>query len=329
MEKVKMDKSIENIVFVTEGGIGKVIASTAVVKRLKEEYPEKKIIVVAGAPEIFKYNPNVEESFKFDNPLNFYDRFIKTKNSYIFKVEPYTNTDYVLGKKHLLDVWCSSCGVEWKEVLPEIFFLKNELSIGQSLLSDIKKKNKKLILLQWIGGLIPQDQREISQIDARLKMHRRALPKVVAQQIVNRLISKGYGVGLVQHENFSTLDGAERVFYNLRAVLSLLKHCDGFIGVDSFLHHAAAGMNKKGVVIWGGTDPKKLGYKCQRNLAKVVCDTPFCHRPDTYMFDGDPNVGLWNCPYDDKCLDWTSKVIFDAFEEEMNNDNENKAGRIS
>ena len=52
--KVLNDK-VRNIVFIVEGGIGKNIAATAVVKSIKHAYPTRNIIVLAGCPEVFFY----------------------------------------------------------------------------------------------------------------------------------------------------------------------------------------------------------------------------------------------------------------------------------
>lgn len=318
MNKVTMGEKVRNIVFVVDGGIGKVIASTAVVKRIKEEYPDKKLIVLSGCPELFKYDPNVHEALRFDNPGGFYDRYIKDKESHVFKFEPYVENDYINNDKHLIDVWCELCGIERKGANPQLFFLKNELELAKGVYKEISEGGKKkMILFQWIGGLVPADQKDNTLIDCKLKMHRRSIPQTVAQQVVNKLIAKKYAVGNISHENFPQMNGAKRVFYSLRGTLALLEYADGFVGIDSFLHHAAIAKNVRGVVVWGGTNPKKLGYEGQRNLAKEACKTPFCHRPDTYLYDGDASTGLWNCPFDEACLDWTSDEIIKAFEEEV------------
>lgn len=325
MEKVIMDDKVRNIVFVVEGGIGKVITSTAVVKRIKEEYPDKKLIVLSGCPELFKYDPNVHEAIRFDNPSGFYDRYIQDKESYIFKIEPYVDNEYVNHDKHLIDVWCNAIGIERKGAVPQLHFLKNELELAKSMYKEITEGGKKkLVLFQWIGGIVPPDQKEITLLDCKMKMHRRSIPQVVAQQVVNKLIAKKYAVGNISHENFPQMNGAKRVFFNLRGTLALTHYAEGFIGIDSFMHHAAVAVGLKGVVVWGGTNPAKLGYEQHRNLSKEVCRTPFCHRPDSYLFDGDANTGLWNCPFDEVCLDWTSDEIIKAFEEEVEKPKEEK-----
>ncbi len=319
-----MDKSIKNIVFVSEGGLGKVIASTAIVKRLKETYPDKRIIVVSGYPEIFQYNPNVYKTFRFDNPLYFYDDYIN-EESFIIKTEPYVDTAYIHGKEHILDVWCRQAGVERKGALPELFFMQNELSAAELYVKKITNGGKKkFVLFQWVGGIVPQDKEPMSFHDSLMKMHRRSIPQKIAQQIVNKLVKGTSIVGCVQHENLPALEGSERVFFPIRGVLALLKYADGFIGIDSYLHHAAAAMGTKGVVVWGGTSPKRLGYVEQKNLIKEACATPACHRPDSFLFDGNPSTGLWNCPHNEACLQWEAEEIVKNYYEAVESINKKK-----
>jgi len=48
-----------NIIFNIVGGIGKCIAATAVLKAIKTQYPNSKVIVFSQFPNIFKNNPNI------------------------------------------------------------------------------------------------------------------------------------------------------------------------------------------------------------------------------------------------------------------------------
>jgi hypothetical protein len=312
------NKKIKNILFVAEGGVGKVIASTAVVKRLAEEFPDKRIIVVTGYPDIFLYNPHVYKVFNFGNPLYFYDDYV-TPESYVIKLEPYTNYGYMFDSRHLIEVWCRMIGIEPRGALPQMFFMNNELEASKLYVEKITGNGKKkFVMFQWIGGIVPQSKDQMAVFDALMRMHKRSLPHNVAQKISNKLVSRNYTVGVVQHENFPDIQGAERMFFPntpVRGVVALLKYAEGFIGIDSFLQHAAAVFDKKGVVVWGGTHPKKLGYEANKNLTREACPRPFCHRPDSYVFDANPNTGIWNCPHNTKCMDYDADEIISAYEE--------------
>jgi hypothetical protein len=326
LEQIK-DAKIKHIIFVAEGGIGKVICSTAIIKRLAEEFPEKKIIVMTGYPDIFMYNPNVYKCFNFGNPLYFYDDFVNAE-SFVIKAEPYTEYNYMFQEQHLIDSWCGMIGIKRNDAMPEMFFMDNELEAAQAYIDKITQNGKKkFVILQWIGGIIPQEKSDLAMLDVLGRMHRRSLPKSVAQKLANKLVSRDYVVGTVQHPNFPDIQGVEKLFFPnapVRGIVALLKFAEGFIGIDSFIHHAATVFNKNGVVIWGGTNPKKLGYACQKNLTKEVCKTPFCHRPDSYVFDATSIGSIWNCPYNTKCLQCDADEIMQAYEELKLSDTKDK-----
>jgi len=329
LQKLQDDK-VKRIIFIADGGIGKTICSTAVVKRLAESFPDKKIIVMTGYPDIFLYNPNVYKVFNFGNPLYFYDDYVND-SSFVIKVEPYTDYSYMFESTHLIDSWCKMIGLERNNAVPEMFFMDNELEAANAYVKKVTGDGKKkFIMFQWIGGIVPQNKEEMAGIDALSRMHRRSIPKSVAQKVSNKLVSRDYVVGVVQHENFPEIQGAERLYFPntpVRGVIALLKYAEGFIGIDSFIHHASMVFNTPGVVIWGGTSPKKLGYEQHTNLVpKALCETPFCHRPDSYVFDSTSIGSIWNCPYNTKCLQYDADDIIKAYEglELLNKDNSTK-----
>ena len=313
---MEVPDSCKNILFVSEGGLGRVIASTAVVAKIKQKYPEKNIIVITGYPDIFLYNPHVFKVFHFEKPTYFYDDFV-TPESFLMHVEPYRWHDYLHTDKHLISAWCEMLGLDPTDAKPELYFLKKEDEAGKIYIEKLTGNGKKkFILFQWIGGIVPKNKNDGEYMDAISRMHKRALSKSVAQKLVNKLVSRGYVVGCTQHENHPDLQDVERVFFPIRNVLVLLKYSAGFIGIDSFLQHTAAAMNVPGVVVWGGTSPKRLGYDFHCNLTKSVCPTPFCHRPNSYIFDANPSGFIWNCPHDEKCMDYDADEIIKAFEDQ-------------
>jgi hypothetical protein len=64
------------------------------------------------------------------------------------------------------------------------------------------------------------------------------------------------------------LDGVEQVeTKTFREACALLSNATLFLGTDGGLHHAAAALGKRAVVVWGGyTHPRNLGYDTHTNL---------------------------------------------------------------
>jgi hypothetical protein len=54
----------------------------------------------------------------------------------------------------------------------------------------------------------------------------------------------------------------------LRGIISIIKHCDGFIGCDSVGQHLAYIFDKPSVIFIGGTDPSNITYPGQTILKK-------------------------------------------------------------
>lgn len=313
---MKIEESISKLVLYVEGGIGKNLMATAVVRALKKAYPNKKIVVMAGCPDVFMYNPNVYRTFNFANPLYFYDDHVQ-EGMMALKTEPYLHPDYINKKKHLVECWCEQLDIPCDGIEPDLYFLDSELDLAKMYVDKLQEKNKKeLILLQWIGGKVPKDKSKEELKGALMPMFRRSLPMEEVEKVIDYLKDK-YVIGNVGHTNFPDLINTEVIFFPMRNTLALLKYCKTFIGIDSFLQHAASAnqVDKKGIVLWGGTTPKCLGYDKQINITKEVCPTPFCHRPNSYLFDIQPNGAIWSCIHNEKCLKYTSEEIIKIFED--------------
>ena len=91
---MRVPKATKKILFFVEGGIGKNIVATSVVRAIKKQYPEKDIIVIAGCPEVFYNNPNVKRTYNFGNPLYLYEDQVGIE-SVVFRIEPYYHYDYI------------------------------------------------------------------------------------------------------------------------------------------------------------------------------------------------------------------------------------------
>jgi hypothetical protein len=321
-----MDK-VRDICFVSEGGIGKEIASSAVIRAIKKHNQEKDVLVMSGFNELFLYNPSVKKTFHFNNPLYFYEDYVNEKMLFL-KAEPYLTYDYINKKSHLVESWCKALGIEHDGNRPDFYYLPNEERSAKMYVDKITDEGKKpLVLLQWVGGKVPQDKSQKELMASLSTMFRRSLLQEEAQKLVDTLKEKGYIVGVVGHENFPELKGTEKIFFPLRSTIMLLKYAKTFIGIDSFLQHAAASnqINKKGIVCWGGTSPLSLGYDVHINLTKSVCDTPFCHRPNSFAFDVQAHGAAWDCPLDNKCMSsYTAEEIIKTFEENFENGTDKK-----
>jgi ADP-heptose:LPS heptosyltransferase len=54
----------------------------------------------------------------------------------------------------------------------------------------------------------------------------------------------------------------------LKELAEIIKECDTFISVDNFIQHYAKYLGKKGIVLWGRSDPNIFGHPQNINLLK-------------------------------------------------------------
>lgn len=315
--KSKIEKA-KIIIMPITGGIGRNIFFTAVIKNFKKAYPDKELYVLPGFPEVFENNPRIDKLFGL-NPVQyahlFQDSIFKKPDSLVVDVEPYRHPDYVNGNMHIVEAWCDLLEIPCEDTLPEIFLSLQEKLYAKSFFETILvKHNKPVIFLQHSGGK-PDNKDKTELIANQAVMHRRSLRDETVQGLVDLLSKDGYLVACIQTPNQFSPKNAEKVVGPIRQLIGLLPYASGIIGIDSFVQHAAAGLNIKSLVLWAGTSPDRLGYKIHKNLRRNECPTPECHRPNSYMFDVKTTGVPWDCPYADACTNYEAQFIYKAYKE--------------
>jgi hypothetical protein len=256
--KTELEQNNEYIVFHSNNTPTVDIAGTAVVKALKNNFPDKKIIVVSNFPEIYLHNPNIYRAYKMGQTPYFYEEFIKNKNTKVFGHDPLKESDYVGKNSHIIESWCKMCGIKWKgpesDELPKLYFTAREEEVSMRL----TQSNKPLFFIQpyeMFGAVSPAGWSWPKDI-----------PIHVANQIVHKIAMNGYTPVLIKNGNQKPLAEVLNLQLNLRQTLAALKFSEKRLFVDSFLAAASAAMDLPSVVTWLGTNPKQNGYKIHNNL---------------------------------------------------------------
>jgi ADP-heptose:LPS heptosyltransferase len=284
-------------IFHIEGGIGKNIVASSVIRSYKKQNPDKSIIVSTAWPDIFQNNPNVDRTYYIGNTPYFYKDFVYQKNVEVFAHDPYRTTSHVTKQKSLVETWCEMIGTEYDQELPDLYFNFREIEIASQMLTS---NNKPILLFQPFGG--PQQQ-------AYPYSWTRDIHPSIAQNIVNSLIDK-YNVVHVCYEHHPVLNNATRFDkqINKKVLMAMLKFSQERIFIDSSLQHAAAAMRLPSRVVWVATDPKMFGYSIHNNIVpKRVY--PEGHI-GSYLFDYDFTGAIQECPYTDfKDIFDTTKIL--------------------
>jgi len=243
---------MSNIIFQIEGGIGKNILSTAVVRAIDNQYPDANIIVVTAHQDIWKCNPRIHKVVQFGEETSyFYQNFINEDTKF-FIHDPYRCGDYILKKKHLTEIWCDMYNLKYDGDKPEVYFTGLEYDFLKTLIN----KDKPIFLLQPFGGASNQEHKYSWARD---------IPPIVAQQVVDDM-KKDYRIIQIRREDQIALNDVEYLSLNPRQLIMTLLLSDKRLLIDSFLQHAAAALSLSSVVLWSVNSPDVLGYGVHHNI---------------------------------------------------------------
>jgi hypothetical protein len=278
-------------IFHLQGGIGKHVAATAVARVIKNNHPDRKLIVVCAYPDIFINLPFVDRVFTLGNTSYFYQEFVQDKDSILFHHEPYYTTNHIHKRKKLIENWCDMYGLKYSGEQPELKFNKLQYDISKGFWG----RKKPIMFLHTNGGMMTNDAKPYAWT--------RDMPVDVAQELVDHY-KKDYHIYQVTKLNSPKLQGAEHIFatqqqsLSLMELFSILLHSKKRILIDSCLQHAAAAMKRKSTVLWNGTSPKVFGYDLHEN---ICTDIPYNFKlPGSYLFDFDFNGNEVEYPFTDE-----------------------------
>jgi hypothetical protein len=300
------------VVFPVDGGLGKNIMGSVVVRNIRKQYPEAALVVIAGYPNVFQYNPHVQRTIMFQDARYVYEDYIKPGKALVLRQEPYIHPEYLARHWHLTRAWCDAVGVGFDNVVPEVHTLVQDEQAAQMLFATQNLRPEQCVLVQWVGGPVPESTPEDRQAK-RLGMQRRALRYARVQELLTAIRDAGYTPLVVQHQNHPQFEETMHINPALRTLACMVPHVKHIICIDSFLQHLAAAKQKQATVLWGGTSPKVLGYDLHTNLTRPEpCDDPHCHRPNSFLFDSVAGGQPWTCPFNDACMDFTVDEIMET-----------------
>ena len=281
-----MKNNEKYIIWHIQGGLGKNIAATALCNDLKQQYKDRKLIMVVSYPEAFLSNPVVDRVYALGQSPYFYQDYIEGKDIILFRHEPYNQTAHVTKKQHLIHNWCDLLGIEYKNQQPVLF-----PNYPQRMTIGIWQRPKPVMVIQTGGG--PMQGQKFSYSWTR------DMPIEVAQEIINKY-SQQYHIIQVTRPDGYQLPGAERIDGALSnmELFSLLVTSQKRILIDSCLQHAAAALKLQSTVLWVGTSPTVFGYSSHKN---IIAKLPKKANQliGSYLFDYQFENNMHECPYMD------------------------------
>ena len=260
-----------NIIFGIDGGVGKSIMATAIIKVIKKKYPQSYLVVISGHPDVFLHNPYVNRCVKGDSQTPIYKEYIKDQNSKIFVANPYHTNDYFLHKKHLFEIWCEMYGLTYKGETPEIFLTQSEIQYYQ----PYYKSDKPLLVLHTNGGGSGQAQQYSWARD---------LPAPLVNAIIE-YFKKDYTICHIKHRGQPSYPHTLAATDDYRSIAILLLNSNKRLLIDSFPQHLCAALQLPAVVGWVTTHPTVFGYDMHHNiLANPFTISPLYNHMDYQAF---------------------------------------------
>jgi len=241
-----------NVIFTIEGGLGKSIMATAILKVIKKQYKKANIIVVTGYPDVFIGNPNVNKVLHQQQAVGFYKNYIHNKDTKVFFTDPYTTSDFVTESNHLLKIWCELYGLTYNGELPEIFLSKGE----KEYFAPFYKLDKPIMAIQPNGGAIGQPLKYSWSRD---------LPASVVNEVVAQF-KNDYSILHIKREDQLIYENTIGALDSWRSIAIMLTLSAKRLLIDSSSMHIATALNLPSVIGWIGTNPFVFGYDMHTNI---------------------------------------------------------------
>ena len=251
-----------NIVFQINGGIGKNVMATAVCEGLKKKYPDGKLIVVSGYPEVFVNNPYVDKCFNFNQTTYFYKEYLENNDFEVFCHDPYLTTSHIKQNTHLILTWFELFGLKYDNEQPRLFLTDRELNFYRSkLVSD-----KPILIMQTNGG---------AENQALKYSWARDIPYHIGAKVVEEF-SPTHNIVHIRRDDQPAYNNTAQLRDDFRVVSALIPLAQVRLFMDSFAQHTAYAMGVKSTVLWIANKPEVFGYNVNDNIVA----NPFTINPD-------------------------------------------------
>jgi ADP-heptose:LPS heptosyltransferase len=298
IEKNENNNNNEKLnIFHSEGGHGKQLMATAVIRGLKKKYPDRKIIWITPWDGPAFYNPNIYRFYSFNELKYFYDDYVKMKDVKIFRHEVYHSEDHILQRKHLTQSWCDMYNLPYDGSKPELYINPREYEIARDKIKP--ESGKPIMLLQTHGG----GQGQYSK-----KSWARDMPIEIAQKLVN-YYSKNYRILHMRRGDQPALQGVEVLNLPLRELYAVFEFSTKRLFIDSFAQHVAAALDLPSTVCWIANKPEVFGYDIHTNIL------PHAHLQQefdkySYLDKYDISGQIQQFPYDTVNVFDINKIIY-------------------
>jgi ADP-heptose:LPS heptosyltransferase len=259
------------------GGVGDSLLSTPTFRTLKEQYPDCKISVLctnATHYDVFKYNPDIDKLLKLPKWVTKLNEVILY---FLFKMVDYEWLSYGLLRPSLYyqkpaaKIVGELLNIEVKNTKPYIYLTLNEEIEARRIVSQYKNP----IAINPTSRTTKNQEWSLEQWERLVKK----MPDVTFIQL--GLKDETYIQGAIDYRGKTSL----------RMSIAMLKYMKGFVGVETFLGHAAVAVDVPSVILFGPSNPAIWGYDSNHNIYKSCACSPCVDY-----------LGADECPYNKLCM---------------------------
>lgn len=285
-----------NIIFQISGGIGKCVMATAVCEAIKIKYPDSKLIVISGYPDVFLNNPNVHRTYALGNSNYFYSEYIENQKVLVFAHDPYFDTAFVNQNEHLIKTWCEMFDIPYHNEQPKIYLTAREIKFyATKFVSD-----KPIFLIQTNGGA--QTEHKYSWA--------RDIPSLVVVRVIDEFKDE-YNIVHIKREDQLIYNNTIPISDNYRALAVLISISEKRLFIDSFAQHTAAALKLPSTVCWIANKPEVFGYDIHSNILA----NEFTNKPElrnSYLQKFNISGDLLDFPYDSEDEIFNTELIIQS-----------------
>jgi ADP-heptose:LPS heptosyltransferase len=240
------------IIFQIDGGIGKSVMATAVLKAMRKKHTKDYIIVVTSYPDVFINNPNANKVLNFNQLNGIYSNYIMDKDCKVFMADPYTSSDFITEKQHVIKTWCDLYDIPYNGENPEIFISQSEKDYFQ----QFYRLDKPIMVIQPHGG---------AQNQALKYSWTRDIPQPIMEEVIE-YFKNDYAILHVKREDQIIYPNTLQALDSFRSLAILLTMSSKRFLIDSSMMHVAAAFNLPSTICWVGTNPEVFGYSLHNNI---------------------------------------------------------------
>ena len=278
-------------IFQVQGGLGKHVAATAVAQAIKNNHPDRELIVVCAWPELWASLPFVYRVFPLGNTSYFYDEYIDGKDSLIFGNEPYFTTTHINKTLPLVESWCNLYQIKYNGEQPVLKINPEQKKAIRNFYEPMFE-GKPFMVLHTNGGLYTNEKpfswaRDMP-FDVASKVAKHFKKTHFVMQIT-RLNSPKIPDVFVRNEQLSNTE-----------LIGLLELTDKRLLIDSSLQHCAAAFGLPSTVLWNATSSVIFGHKIHTNIQAK--EKPKKSLPGSYLFDYAFDGNEHEMPYEEDDL---------------------------